>query len=213
MIEFNNLTLHLNDKVILENCSFSASKGEKIVITGDSGSGKTTILNLIMGFTEADAGTITFNGTPLNHRSIAGVRRSAAYIGQEPALASDTVREALLLPFTYKSNRDTNPSESQIAEILDYLMLDNDIQNKKTSLISGGEKQRVAIARALLMNKKIFLADEITSALDKKIIERLYELFSKDEYSLISVSHDQTWIEFCSRHMKLENGRLTEVRK
>ncbi|MDC7225669.1 MAG: ATP-binding cassette domain-containing protein [Spirochaetales bacterium] len=212
MIEFKALSLNLNNKIILENCNTVFKEGDKIVITGDSGSGKTTILNLIMGLAEADEGSIFFRGSKLSSENISEIRKSIAYIGQEPALGGTTVAEALDLPFKFKSNRGAEPDEKNITGILNFLLLDKDIREKNINSISGGEKQRIAIARALLLGKRIFLADEITSALDNTVIKQLYSLFSTEEYSLISVSHDPAWISFCSRRLNLKDGALTEVK-
>ena len=212
MISFNSVSLLKGGKSILGGCTFSVTKGEKVAVTGESGSGKTTILRMIMGAEVPGGGEIFFRGEKITAANIASVRSEIAFIGQEPALGAGTIGEALMLPFSFKSNTRKKPSEERVKSLLNSLKLDEGIETKRCSQVSGGEKQRTAIARAILLGKTVFLADEITSALDKSVVGEVFDLLNKPEYTMISVSHDQEWINRCGRVLKLELGCIREVK-
>jgi putative ABC transport system ATP-binding protein len=211
VISFSNVSLTKGEKTILNGCTFTAAEGDKLAVTGESGSGKTTILRMIMGAEIPGSGEILFRGERITAANIAAVRSEIAFIGQEPALGTETIGEALMLPFTFKSNLLKKPSEEKVKSLLGSLKLDDGIETKRCSQVSGGEKQRVAIARAVLLGKTIFLADEITSALDKSVVGEVFEMLNKPEYTMISVSHDLEWINRCGRVLKLESGCIREV--
>ena len=88
--------------------------------------------------------------------------------------------------------------------------LDQDILVKKSSDISGGEKQRIAIVRAILQNKSIIFADELTSSLDHASRKRVIDLLLRGEYTVVSISHDDVWIEHCSRIISVLNGSIED---
>ena len=166
MVRFDRVTVQYNENPIIKNISFSVEQHERIVIYGKSGSGKSTILTTIVGAHIPIQGIVYFNKKALSPGIILRVRRAVSFIGQEPALGAETIREALLLPFSYRINRAKIPQKERICETLEKLRLDPEILDRNSSVVSGGEKQRIAIARALLQDKNVFLVDEITSALD-----------------------------------------------
>jgi putative ABC transport system ATP-binding protein len=195
MITLKNITISRSGQILIENASLHVNCGEKIAICGKSGCGKSSLLAAIAGCFPLESGTITVNGCELTCKNISQIRSSIAFIGQEPVTGADTVRAALLLPFTFKVNRRHLPDESAIISKLEQLHLKPEILDKACSTISGGEKQRIAIARALLMNKQIFLADEVTSALDPASREAVLENFSAPDLTVISISHDKEWLK------------------
>jgi len=184
MIRFDTVTVEYDGRPIIRDISFHIPKGDAAVIHGRSGSGKTTILTTIVGMHVPSAGTVFFNGRAVDSTTISEVRRSVAFIGQEPVLGAQRIREALLLPFTYRANRNATPEETMIGEILHKLRLEDDILDRETAVVSGGEKQRVAIARALLLGKKVFLLDEVTSALDAESKQAVIRLFREEGHTI-----------------------------
>jgi putative ABC transport system ATP-binding protein len=211
MIRFDEVTIAYDGPPILERVCFEITEGERVAFYGRSGSGKSTVLTSIVGAHIPRSGTVYFNGTAVDQTSVQKVRRCVSFIGQEPVLGAETIREALLIPFTYRANRGKVPSEEIIAETLQSLQLNLDILDRDAALVSGGEKQRIAIARALLLEKKIFLLDEITSALDVESKRAVLGLFTRKEYTIVSVSHDPDWFQICSRFLKIEAGRVVKV--
>jgi putative ABC transport system ATP-binding protein len=116
-----------------------------------------------------------------------------------------------IVPYTYRSNRGKSPPKSRILEILDVLQLRPDILEQDAARVSGGEKQRIAIARSLLLDKHLFLLDEVTSALDLESKRAVLGLFKREGYTIISVSHDPDWFDICSCFIKVVDGEITEI--
>ncbi len=213
MIKFENITVQTQDHLILDRVSFDIAQGDKAVFFGPSGSGKTTILMTLIGGIVPTTGTVLFDDEPLTAQSLPRLRQMMAFIGQEPVLGAPGVREALLLPFSFRANRARMPSEARMQQVLKSLLLPPEILKKQTTVLSGGEKQRLAVARALLLGKNVFVLDEITSALDPQSRRAALELFKRPELTLISVSHDPEWLTLCTRFFKVEGGRVTTQNK
>jgi len=214
IITFENVSLRIDQSLILDNISFNIGEGEKITIYGKSGSGKSTLLKMIVGAYVPTTGKILFQDQEITRYTVSKVRQSIAYIGQEPILGADTVEAALLLPFQYKSNKYLKPSAELIYQTLNLVELAPKILTQKSVNISGGEKQRVAIARSLLLKKKIFLLDEITSALDAESKQAVLSLFCAPQaYTILSISHDFEWMRHCIRFIELDRGRLKSIHR
>jgi putative ABC transport system ATP-binding protein len=211
MVRFDHVTVSYDDLKIIDDVSFLIEEKERAVFYGKSGSGKSTILTTVLGAHIPESGTIYFAQSPVNSKNILEVRRSVSFIGQEPILGAETIRDAILLPYTFKIHRGSAPSEKTIIETLNKLQLESNILEKDASVVSGGEKQRVAIARELLQNKTVFLVDELTSALDIESKKAVIDLFTSSEYTVISVSHDTDWYSICTKFLKVENGKIVKI--
>ncbi|PKK90088.1 MAG: ABC transporter ATP-binding protein [Candidatus Wallbacteria bacterium HGW-Wallbacteria-1] len=207
-------------KNILSDINLSIRSGEKIVFTGSSGSGKTTLLTLLAGGVKPDSGILKLRGDTIGRSNLHILRRIGAFIQQEPVFSGETVMEMVNLPFSFRINRfhgstvekEAHESErlNNLHELLELLSLPQSILKERPSTLSGGEKQRLCIIRALLMNRETIFADEITSALDALSRKRIMELILSSTATVISVSHDNEWIEKCHRKIKLHNGRISE---
>lgn len=211
IIRFDCATVAVREKIILSNISLTLLPGEKAVLCGKSGSGKSSLLKTVLGLLPITMGTVHVNEIPLTPISVQSIRQCAAYIGQEPILGADSVRAAMLLPFQFKAYRGHKPTENQLNEVLQRLRLPKSILNQACSRISGGEKQRIALARGLLLGKRLYLLDEVTSALDAESKHAVFDVFSDSQLTVLSVSHDPDWIERCSLVIQLENGQVAEV--
>ena len=211
MIELREITLNAGKSTLLKKCSFHMQEGEKWVLCGPSGCGKSSLLKSIIGLFPIASGSILVDGIACQPETISTLRARIAFVGQEPIMGAEKVRDALLLPFSFKAHRKQLPDSKAISQQLHRLRLSDDILEKSVRQISGGEKQRIAVARALLLGKKIFLADETTSALDPASREAVMdELFSK-ETTLLSVSHDPIWMERCQKTLHFKNAQLGEA--
>lgn len=210
MITFDQITLKIGDHTLLQSVSWQAERGDKAVFCGPSGCGKSSLLKTVVGAVRLMAGTVSVDGIPLSPENTAAIRTQIAYIGQEPILGAETVKEALLLPFSYKAHRNREPAEEEILQLLARLHLPPTILSKECTRISGGEKQRIAICRALLLNKTIFLTDEISSALDPESRESVLNELFQPERTLLSVSHDPAWIHACNRVVNFSEQSLKE---
>lgn len=210
MIVFEKITLKVHLQTLLEGTSLLVAEGEKVVLRGTSGCGKSSLLKCAVGAIPLAAGSVKVDGMALSAGTVADIRCRIAFIGQEPVLGAERVRDALLLPFSYKAHRHNQPAEGQVAELLERLHLAIDILDKPCARISGGEKQRIAIARALLLNKTIFLADEITSALDPESKAAVMKELFHPGITLLSVSHDPEWIAAGNRILDVVDYKLKE---
>ena len=210
-IRFDRVSVSVHGKPILTDLSFALESGEKAVLRGRSGSGKSTVLKTLLGLYPLSGGGILFEDRPFDPATVQIIRRHAAYIGQEPVLGAETVREALTLPFQFKAHRDRRPSERQLTDALRRLHLAPDILERECRRVSGGEKQRIAIARALLLGKNLYLLDEVTSALDAESKGAVLEVFADPGFTVLSVAHDFDWIARCDAVLELDGGRLARI--
>jgi putative ABC transport system ATP-binding protein len=213
IIRFDQVSVTIREKTILSNLSFILFPGEKAVLCGKSGSGKSSVLRTLLGLHPLTLGTVYFQENPLTPESVQNIRSCTAYIGQEPMLGAESVREALLLPFQFKTHHEHRPTDRQLIEVLQRLQLPADILNQESKRISGGEKQRIALARGLLLGKKLYLLDEVTSALDAESKQAVFDVFSDPNLTVLSVAHDPEWLERCGIIVELEAGRLIQVKR
>lgn len=191
ILEYDRVTVCNDGESVLENFCLKLRKGEKVVITGRSGVGKTTVLRLPLGFRRPDAGHVLYKGTKIDEHLVWDVRREVAYISQDVALGHGTVQQFLDRMFSYRVNASLRSGRKQLAEELARLELPVSILKKSLADISGGEKQRIGILAALLLKRDIFLLDEITAALDPHLKQHIMTMFFKEPaWTVLAVSHD-----------------------
>jgi putative ABC transport system ATP-binding protein len=211
MIGYENITLRIHQQSLLHEANLHVKSGDKVVIRGTSGCGKSSLLKCAVGGIPLKAGMVQVDGIELMAGTVADIRSRIAFIGQEPVLGADQVLEAIMLPFHFKAHAHNKPERKQILQVLDRLQLAGAILDKPCKHISGGEKQRIVILRAILLKKTIFLADEVTSALDPESkVCVMNELF-RPEMTLLSVSHDPDWIKGCERLVEVKGTQLVEA--
>jgi len=204
IIAVNNISISFEDNEVIKNLSFQVEKGDKVVITGESGRGKSSILNALLGFIEISAGSISFFDKELSAKNISEIRSSIAWLPQETALHFDTVSEIIYSLFSLKINKPNTPSEAQVNQMLNDLNISPDQLDKEMDEISGGQKQRILLAGALLLKKDVLIIDEPTSDLDEKNKKTITDfiLLQKD-LTVVAVSHDPYWIEHSSKIIAL----------
>ena len=210
MIKLKSITFRDADKKVLNGIDLLVELQQKVVLTGPSGSGKSSILKIIVGAMIPENGVYEYENEAVSFNNIFKVRSKIAFVGQEPILGEEIVQDALLLPFKYKQNREMKPDLKKVHELMRRFSLDPEILKQDVAKLSGGEKQRLAIIRALLLNKKVFLLDEVTSALDSVSKQAVIHELSKPEYTVLSVSHDPEWIKQCDHILVVEKGRVLD---
>ena len=190
-VYLEKLTLRFGGKTVLSGFSLEVASGEKITLTGRSGAGKTSVLRCILGFTLPDEGAVYIEGERLTDVSVWSLRAKLAYVAQEPDLGAGTVKDILERPFHYRVNRLFRKNLERTPELLERFMLGPGVLNQPITELSGGEKQRVALISSILLDRRIFLLDEVTSALDSAAKGAVLDFFRpRDDLTVISVSHD-----------------------
>ena len=202
MIEFDNTTFIYDNKPLMQHFSCCIERGEKVVLYGPSGHGKSTLLASIAGFVLPDEGTIRIDGKTLDPTTIQQTRKQMAWLPQEFTLPFDTVEELIDAPFNLRANQAAKPSVGTILEQFERLGLEPELYRKRTIEISGGQRQRIMLMIAALLRKKIVLLDEPTSALDPDSINLVVDYIRElSEATVVIVSHDQRFIEAFDRKM------------
>ena len=200
MIEFNNITFIYDNKPLMQHFSCCISSGEKVVLYGPSGHGKSTLLASVAGFVLPDKGSIRINGKILDSVAIQQIRRQTAWLPQEFTLPFESVEELIAAPFRLKINQPSKPTKETILNHFTRLGLEPELYEKRSIEISGGQRQRIMLMITALLNKKIVLLDEPTSALDHDSISLIIDyIHAKRETTVEMVSHDTRFIEAFDR--------------
>lgn len=197
----------------VDDISISVEKGEFVAIVGTSGSGKTSLLNLLGGLDYADCGEVIIGGQSLlnmkDEERTVFRRRNIGFIFQNYNLVSMlNVYKNVVLPIRLDGNK---PDEEFIGKILNLLGLTEKVRNRPNQL-SGGQQQRVAIARALASKPKIVLADEPTGNLDSRTsaeVMGLLQMTSREfNQTIIMITHNEEIAQMADRIIHLEDGRV-----
>ena len=200
MVHINNACIAFGTEVLFSGFEMKLEKGETACIVGQSGCGKTSLLNAVMGFVPLYEGTIKVGGTLLDKSTIDLVRRQIAWIPQELALPFEWVKEMVSLPFELKVNRSVPFSEERLFMCFDELGLEHELYFKRVNEVSGGQRQRIMLAVAALLNKPLIVIDEPTSALDTGSTDKVLAFFrrqAKKGAAVLAVSHDKDFASGC----------------
>ncbi len=205
----------------LFDVTFSIEQGEFVGVMGPSGSGKTTLLNIVSTIDKPTSGEVTINGTnpsTLSKRELALFRRhELGFVFQDFNLLDTlTMRENILLPLAL-DRRSVKEMEERLQRITRQLGIE-DIVNKRTYEVSGGQAQRTAIARAMIHFPSLLLADEPTGNLDSKAARDVLALLEAMNLSngttTLMVTHDALAASYCHRVLFIKDGRLyNEIRR
>lgn len=195
MIEFKNINLRFNDKIIFEDFNLKIDKNEKVIFNSPSGKGKSILLKMLLGFVRPDSGEIFIDGKKLDKQTIKELRKKIAYVSQGVELKKISVKQFFDEIFELKNNKHQNISLKMIKETLINLRLNDKIIYKNIKDISGGEKQRVALTAMLLLDKEILILDEVTSALEKDLKKKIVDYILNLEKTVLAISHDEEWLE------------------
>ncbi|WP_250673794.1 ABC transporter ATP-binding protein [Paraclostridium ghonii] len=207
MIKLTNINKNFDERVVLSNVSISIKKNEFVCITGESGVGKTTLLNIIGLLDKADNGEVNLCGkTKFSRKDILELRRKFfGYIFQDFLLMQDeTVEDNIKISKKY--NKEITSKD--IEKVMEKVRLSNSYLNKKVCYLSGGEQQKVAIARMMLKPYELVLADEPTGNLDEKNKREVIDIFKdikKSGKTIICVTHDKDVSDSADRIIDLKN--------
>ncbi len=215
-IEFHHVTFSYNDEATaLKNISLTALPGQTIALVGSTGSGKSTMLNLLSRFYEPTSGEILLDGNPISEISKEWLRDHTGFVTQEPFLFNTTIRENLTLAKHEASDDELwNVLEAgNAAEFIRALPEGLDtVAGERGIRFSGGEKQRLSIARALLKNPPLLLLDEATSALDnttERLVQQALDRLRSNRTSFV-IAHRLSTIRDADQICVLDKGQLVE---
>ena len=212
-IEFKDVSFfYEKNKIILDKISFKTKKS-KMHIIGESGTGKSTIFNLISRFIDPKKGNIFINDVNIKDVSLFSLRQNISLVSQETMIYNDTFHNNISLGKLNATKREVIKA-AKLANIHDFIISQENgydtVIGEAGSNLSGGQKQRISIARAFLKNSKILLLDEVTSALDSKtsknILKSINQL-SKNK-TCIYISHDDYEINKSSQKLIIYNSKI-----
>ncbi|ODQ01081.1 lipid A ABC transporter ATP-binding protein/permease MsbA [Salinivibrio sp. SS2] len=200
----------------LRNVSFELPAGQTLALVGRSGSGKSTIANLLTRFYDIDSGTITLDGVPIDEYKLANLRQHVAVVSQNVHLFNDTVANNIAYAAEDQFTREQIIEAAKLAYADDFIReldegYDTIIGENGVSL-SGGQRQRLAIARALLRNAPVLILDEATSALDtesERAIQAALDELQKDRTVLV-IAHRLSTIEDADQILVVDEGEIVE---
>ena len=217
-ISFNNLTYSYNNKYnVFEDISFNINKGDRVLILGSSGCGKSTIMKLIYKYYSCPRDKIYIDGYDLNDYSLSDIRNKITYISQNEIIFTGSIKENIIL------GRNVLEEEFQkvvklvyVDEIVKDISLGYDYMLEENGVnISGGQRRRIILARSLLKNSNIIMIDEgfneIDSVLERKILLNIFKEY--ESVTFLIISHRKDNIDLFNRLIKLEDGHLKSYKR
>ncbi|MDN3665735.1 ABC transporter ATP-binding protein [Algibacter miyuki] len=217
-IKLNNISFKYEDEMVLKNFSISVPKGKSIALVGQSGSGKSTIANLVTRFYDVNEGSITIDGENIKNLTKHSLRNLMGLVTQDSILFNDSVKNNILIG-------KEDATDDQIIEALKIANAWEFVKNLPKGIdtnigdaggkLSGGQKQRLSIARAVLKNPPIMVLDEATSALDtesERLVQDALENMMKNRTSII-IAHRLSTIQNADEIIVLNKGEITEQGK
>ena len=214
-ISLKNISFKYDNEYVLKDFSLEIPKGKTVALVGQSGSGKSTIANLIARFYDVNEGSITFDGTDIRDLKIQSLRDLIGIVSQDSILFNDTITNNLLI-----GKASATPAEieeaAKVANAYDFIeALPEKFQTNIGDMggkLSGGQKQRLSIARAVLKNPPIMILDEATSALDtesEKLVQNALEKMMMNRTSLV-IAHRLSTIQKADIIVVMEKGKIIE---
>ena len=220
-IEFRHLTFRYPDGEfdVLKDVSFTIEPGENVGLVGKTGSGKTTIVDLILRTYNVPDGTIFLDGHDVNTIPIRDVRAAAAYVPQDNFLFSDTIENNIAFAYEGEQAAEAEAAEeaARLAAVHDNIV---DFKDKYMTMlgergvtVSGGQKQRISIARALMKHAKILILDDSVSAVDTKTEQEILTNLKKNRAGLttILIAHRISTVEDMDKIVFIDDGRVVDV--
>ena len=218
LISFKNVVFKYSnqDELALNNVTFEIFRNESIGVVGRSGSGKSTIFNLLSGFYKISDGQIKINSKNIELIPLKILRKNISWVGQPVVLFDDSVKSNILVG-------NPNATDDEILRALDASNSKEFVEKLKNkinfsigpngALLSGGQCQRLAIARSLVRNAPIFLFDEATSALDSRSENLIHNAITKTkrDKTIITIAHRISTIKECDRIFVFDSGRLIQI--
>lgn len=220
-IRFNNVTFTYPGKhtPAIDNMNLDVPAGTSIALVGRSGSGKSTMSNLLTRFYLPEQGQITLDNTDINEFRLTELRKNIALVSQQVTLFNDTIANNIAYGVAENVSREAVEKAAKLAHVMEFAELLEDgldtMIGEDGSVLSGGQRQRVAIARALLLDAPVLILDEATSALDtesERMIQDALVTLQQDRTSII-IAHRLSTIENADQILVIDQGKIIEQGK
>ena len=219
-IEFRDVSFGFGEGEVIAGASFTAPKGRVTTLTGTSGAGKTTMVDLLLGLHEPTGGAILIDGTPLDALDLAAWRRMTGYVPQELMLFHDTLRTNVTLGQPEFGDADVARALEQagasgfVAELAEGV---ETVVGERGTRLSGGQRQRISIARALIHQPRLLILDEATTALDPQteanIVANVVELARRTGVTVLAISHQPAWANASDNVVHLAGGKIARIER
>ena len=211
-ISIVDLSYIINDKCILDNVNLEIKKNEFIGIYGESGTGKSTFLNLLMGFLKPNSGKIKIDENDLNDENLKSWISKICYVGQNILILNDTIENNIALSNSSLNEFKLNQSIklSQLQSFFEKGNSKKNILSEGGENISGGERQRLAVARAFYKDTDVLFLDEATSSLDEETSRNLIEAINifKGKKTIFFISHKRENLKNCDKIIELKDKKI-----
>lgn len=214
-IEYRNVSFSYGAGKVLDNVSFTLKKGQTIALVGQSGSGKTTVANLLPRFYDIQDGEILIDGINVKDYKLADLRKHIGIVTQDSILFNDTIRNNIAFGIDDASDEDIS-NAARIANAEEFILQKEEKFEETVGdgggKLSGGQKQRMCIARAIMKNPPILILDEATSALDtesERLVQDALEHLMKNRTSLV-IAHRLSTIKHADMILVMSEGKIVE---
>lgn len=213
-IQFDKVSFTLGDKNILSDINFNLAAGKTIGIMGATGTGKTSIINLLQRFYDTSEGEIKLDGVNIKELSLRQLRKSISLVMQDVFLFSDTISENVKTGKKYLVNHDEIVEAASDAQAKEFIEKMEDqyetVVGERGVGLSGGQKQRISIARALAKKAPILILDDSTSALDMETEHEIQKALSQVDSTKIIIAHRISAVRNADEIIILEEGKIVE---
>ncbi len=215
-IEFRNLNFSYGDKQVLHNVNLRIPSGSSLAIVGPTGSGKTTLVDLIPRIYDAAPGSVLIDGKPIRQYSLATLRENIGFVPQETFLFSETVRENIAFGVDHATDEQIKAAAAAANIAADIEGFPDQYQTmvgERGITLSGGQKQRTAIARALIRNPRILILDDALSSVDTQTEDRILNHLREvmQGRTTLFISHRVSTVRNADRIAVLHGGKIVEL--
>ncbi|QDD14144.1 ABC transporter ATP-binding protein [Candidatus Methylopumilus rimovensis] len=219
-IKFDKVSFHYNSDFqnVIKHLSLSIHKGDRVGIVGATGSGKSTLIDILMGLLEPTSGALKIDGKAITKKNVSEWQRRIAHVPQAIFLSDTTIAENIAFGVD-KKNIDFDrvrdaANKAQLQDVIDKLPNQyNTLVGERGVRLSGGQRQRIGIARALYKSADVFIFDEATSALDNKTEDSVIKSIERlgNNITVIMVAHRLTTLKKCKKIIEIANGAIINI--